>query len=119
MQSSGAADVVDGTRKTSSWRRFLPIVAIVIGAVAALILGREYLSFSALAENYQDLTAWRDQNWVFALGVFMIAYALAVAFSVPGAVWLTLIVGFLFGTLVGSIMVVIAATIGAISPPSL
>ena len=113
MYTDGAADLAENQKKSGTWQRFLPIAVIAVGAIAAFVLGREYLSFTALAENYQDLTAWRDQNFVLAIVVCMAAYILAVAFSVPGAVWLTLVVGFLFGTVLGSIMVVVAATIGA------
>lgn len=93
--------------------RYGPILLIALGAVGALIVGRDYLSFAALADNYDLLTAWRDQNWALAAAIFMLAYVLVVAFSVPGAVWLTLVGGFLFGTLAGSAIVIVAATIGA------
>ncbi len=37
-----------------------------------------------------------------------------VALSLPGAVWLTLIAGFLFGTVAATVYVVVAATVGAL-----
>lgn len=115
MQPGGATGVSAGRQKTSSpWTRYLPIAVIATGAVAALFFARDYLSFDALAANYQHLIDWRDQNWALSIVVFMAAYTLSVAFSVPGAVWLTLIGGFLFGTVLGSVMVVSAATLGAV-----
>ena len=111
MQTGDAT--MDKQNRTGGWTRFLPIAVIAAGAAAAIFFGGDYLSFSALAENYGTLTEWRDQNWALAIITFMAVYILAVAFSVPGAIWLTLIGGFLFGTVLGGTLVVIAATIGA------
>lgn len=113
MYTDGAADLAEDQKKSGGWQRFLPILVIVAGAITAFVLGRDYLSFQGLADNYQALTDWRDQNFLMAMVICMAVYVLAVAFSVPGAVWLTLVVGFLFGTVLGSVMVVVAATIGA------
>ena len=114
MQHGDSASVPAATQDSGGrWKRFLPLVAIGAGAVLALIFGREYLSFAALSENYQHLVAWRDENWIASMIVFMAVYVLAVAFSVPGAIWLTLIGGFLFGAVLGSVLVVISATTGA------
>lgn len=94
-------------------KRYLPIAIIGAGAIAAFVLLRDYLGFEALTQNYQALLDWRTENAVLAVGAFMAAYVISVAFSIPGAVWLSLIGGLLFGTIGGSAMVVIAATIGA------
>lgn len=115
MQPGGATIVSSGSPKpTAVWTRFIPLIVIAIGAAAAIFLGRDYLGFDALAANYQNLTEWRDQNWALSVVAFMAVYTLAVAFSVPGAVWLTLVGGFLFGTLLGSLLVITAATLGAV-----
>lgn len=115
MQPGGATGMTANAPKPAAkWTRFLPLVAIAVGGIAAFTFGRDYLSFSALAEHYQDMVAWRDANWIASVLVFMGVYVAAVAFSVPGAVWLTLIGGFLFGTVLGSVLVVTAATLGAL-----
>ena len=100
--------------KPSGIARFIPIVLIAAGAVAAFVLARDYLSFAALRDNYQELTAWRDQNIFLAVLAFAAIYTVSVAFSVPGAIWLTLIGGFLFGLVLGTVTVVLAATLGAL-----
>jgi len=102
-----------GGKRRGMWRRYAPMALIATGAVLALIFARDYLTFETLERNYEALLAWRDANLVLAGAGFMAAYVLAVAVSLPGAVWLTLIGGFLFGLVGGSIMVVIAATLGA------
>ncbi|MEM9062177.1 MAG: VTT domain-containing protein [Pseudomonadota bacterium] len=101
------------TRK-SAFARYLPITLIAIGAIAAIIVARDYLSFEALAANYENLQRWQSDNQVLSVVVFCAAYILSVAFSVPGAIWLTLLGGFLFGTIAGTAMVVASATAGAL-----
>lgn len=111
---SGNQAEVGSSDRTTGIGRFLPIIVIAIGAVTAIFFLRDYLSFDALAAHYEDLLAWRDANWSASVLLFVLAYALSVAFSVPGAIWLTLLGGFLFGTMLGTALVVTAATAGAI-----
>ena len=99
--------------RRSLLRRYGPIAIIATGALLAFVFGRDYLNFATLERNYEALLAWRDANIVLAGGVYMLAYVASVAFSLPGAIWLTLLGGFLFGLVAGSIMVVTAATAGA------
>ena len=99
--------------KPSGLSRFAPILLIAVGAITALLLARDYLTFDTLLANYQHLAEWRDQHLVLSIVVFALIYTISVAFSVPGAIWLTLIGGFLFGTVLGAIVVVLSATLGA------
>lgn len=105
------------TRKPASGlQRFLPLLVIAagIGAVFALDLDR-YLSFSALAENRQQLQALVAENYALAALVYAAVYAVAVALSVPGALILTLTGGFLFGLVAGTALTVLGASVGAIA----
>ena len=107
---SDAPERMDGA---TGLRRALPLAILLTGAVAAAIFARDYLSFQALAENRETLLAWRDANYLLAAAAFGLVYAAMVAFSVPGAVWLTIGGGFLFGTVAATSYTVVAATIGA------
>jgi len=100
-------------RRRPRFRRFVPILVIAMGAILALIFARDYLSFAYLEAHYERLLAWRDAHYAAAAAIYMLAYVAVVAFSVPGAVWVTLLGGFLFGVVVGAILVVSSATIGA------
>jgi uncharacterized membrane protein YdjX (TVP38/TMEM64 family) len=71
---------------------------------------RDYLSFSALAENREALIAFRDANYIGTVAVFIAVYALIVAFSLPGATIATLTGGFLFATFPGALFNIAAAT---------
>jgi len=95
------------------WVRFAPIALLGLGAATALIFFRDYLSFSVISEHYRTLADWRDAHFTVAVAAFMAVYVAMVAFSVPGAVWPTLIGGFLFGTALGAVLVVTSATVGA------
>ncbi|MEM1345197.1 MAG: VTT domain-containing protein [Pseudomonadota bacterium] len=96
-----------------SLKRFLPIGVLGLGALLGLTLAGDYLSFEAIERNYEGLLAWRDQNLVLAALAFAGLYVVATAFSIPGAIWLTLIGGLLFGLYLGTALVLVGATIGA------
>ncbi|AVO47238.1 TVP38/TMEM64 family protein [Phreatobacter cathodiphilus] len=93
-------------------------VWIALAAVAVLVGLRwsgvaDYLSLETLRAHRGTLTAWVAANGVLAAAAFVAVYTAAVAFSVPGAVFLTLSGGFLFGAALGTALTVTAATIGA------
>ncbi|MFK7943745.1 MAG: TVP38/TMEM64 family protein [Paracoccaceae bacterium] len=115
MQPGRATGVsTNAPRSDANWKRYLPLAVIALGAIAAISFGRDFLTFEALAEHYDTLIAWRDNHWLATVAVFVMLYIFAVAFSVPGATWLTLIGGFLFGTWLGAALVIPAATFGAV-----
>lgn len=95
------------------WRLIL-LVLMLSGVIAyfALDLGR-YLSLDELARHRDALLSWRDRHAGLAVFAFMSTYTLAVAVSVPGAIWFTIVGGFLFGIIPGTAYSVISATIGA------
>jgi len=91
------------------------LVAAAIAAFAALRysgLG-EYLSLDTLKTHRAELVAFVEKNFVLAALAYVGIYTAAVAFSFPGAVFLTLSGGFLFGAVTGTLLTVTAATIGA------
>lgn len=99
--------------KPASWRRFAPLAALLAAGVAAFVLVGDQLSFETLRDNREALIAWRDGNIWLAAATFVAAYAAVVALSIPGAIWMTLLGGFLFGVSLGAPLIVLAATLGA------
>jgi len=97
----------------SPLRRFAPFGLIILATIFVYFKFGDYLSFEALSDNRDSLITWRDSNYVLAAAVFMLVYIAAVSFSLPGGLFLSLGGGFLFGVIPATIMVVIAATIGA------
>ncbi|KAF0170992.1 MAG: Uncharacterized protein FD162_3281 [Rhodobacteraceae bacterium] len=92
----------------------LPILLILVAAVAGAVFLRDQLNFAALAQNRQALLAFRDANLMLASVGFVTAYIIIVALSLPGATIATLTGGFLFGMFPGTLYNVVGATIGAV-----
>jgi uncharacterized membrane protein YdjX (TVP38/TMEM64 family) len=97
-----------------SYRRLVPVLVLVAGLVVFFALGLErYLSFDTLREHRAALRAWVETSGVRAALLFMAIYTTAVAFSLPGATVLSITGGFLFGTVWGTVCIVVSATLGA------
>lgn len=96
------------------WRRFLPLAVIAAGLAVGYAAGlQDYLSLTVLAEQRAALKLFVAEHAVAsALGYFLL-YTLAVAFAFPAASILTIFAGFVFGWLVGGVLTVFAATLGA------
>jgi uncharacterized membrane protein YdjX (TVP38/TMEM64 family) len=91
---------------------------LALAVVAILIMLRatglsDQLSLDTLARHREALAAFVAANLLLAAGAYVLLYVVAVAFSVPGAVFITLAGGFLFGAIMGTALTVIGATIGA------
>ena len=107
--------MTDQPTPSLSLRKLAPLAAIALAAILGFVFLRDYLSFEALAENREALIGWRDANYTLSVLVFMAIYVAVVAFSLPGALIMTLTGGFLFGLFPGVFFIVTAATIGAIA----
>jgi uncharacterized membrane protein YdjX (TVP38/TMEM64 family) len=95
-------------------KRYLPLAAIlVIGATAYLTDLGYYLTFDHLRAHHQIITGFVAERPVVAAAIYLLLYILAVAASVPGAVFMTIIGGYIFGAVIGTTLTVVAATIGA------
>jgi uncharacterized membrane protein YdjX (TVP38/TMEM64 family) len=95
-------------------RRLAPLagLAVILVLFFALRLDR-YVSFAALRDHRAALSQFvQDQSAIAAL-LFMAIYVVAVAASLPGGAVLSVAGGFLFGTVAGTLYVVIGATLGA------
>lgn len=99
--------------KPNSFLRRLPLIAILMVAAVGAFTLRDVLTFDMLRDNRAALLAFRDANYAATVALFMLAYVVFVAFSLPGATLATLTGGFLFATFPGALFNVTAATIGA------
>jgi len=101
-------------RKTSIWIRLWPAYLIASALGAAWYFGLfDLFSLAALRENYEGLRAFVDRNPVLAYGSFIAVYALTTTIMIPGALWVTIAGGLMFGLLGGTIATVTGATLGA------
>jgi uncharacterized membrane protein YdjX (TVP38/TMEM64 family) len=98
------------------WRRLIPVAVLLLGLALFLLLDLErYFSFVMLSRHHATLTAWVAAHTALAALLFVVAYALVVAFSLPIAVIVTPVGGFLFGLWLGALLSVIGATIGSVA----
>ena len=95
-------------------RRFAPILLIGSAVAAAFAFGvGDYLSFEALRDNRELLATFVADNALLAILGFIALYALSTALSLPGGAALSIAGGFLFGSVFGTLWIVIGATLGA------
>jgi len=95
-------------------RRLLPLLVVVLFAIVAyLAIGRGGLSLEALVRHRAAIGAFVADHRPLAVLVYIALYITAVALSLPGATFLTVTGGFLFGVAIGASAAVIGATVGA------
>jgi uncharacterized membrane protein YdjX (TVP38/TMEM64 family) len=87
-------------------------LALVVVAFFAFDGGR-YLSLDVVKANRDALLEFTNAHYIAALAIAFVVYVVTIALSVPGGLVLSLTIGLLFGRWVGTVLVVIAATIGA------
>lgn len=96
------------------WLRRLPFLLILATAVLGAVALRDDLSFETLARHREELLAFRDAHYLWAVLAFLAAYVIIVALSLPGGTVATLTGGFLFGLFPGVLYNVLGAGTGAI-----
>ena len=96
------------------WRRLVPLALLAAAIALAFALGLDdYLSFEALRANRERLLELVQRYGVVAGIGYMAVYAGVVALSLPGATFMTLAGGFMFGAALATLYTVIGATAGA------
>jgi uncharacterized membrane protein YdjX (TVP38/TMEM64 family) len=95
--------------------RRLVAVALIVGlAIAAyLSFGRGLISLQALVGHRAAIDAFVAGHRVLAVLAYVGLYIATVALSLPGATFLTVAGGFLFGVGIGATAAVVGATLGA------
>lgn len=74
----------------------------------------EYFTFESIKSHSGELKAYMDENFVIFTIAFVLFYIFSAALSVPWATLLTMLSGFLYGTIIGTLLVNISATIGSL-----
>ncbi len=92
--------------------------AALLGFVALIGLffafdGDSFISYESLAANEAALKRAVADNPLFTGLIYLAVYVAVVAFSLPGALWLSLAGGLMFGTWAGGLLIVVSATLGA------
>ncbi len=101
---------------SSKLRRLVPVAILLLGLALFLLFDLErFFSFEMLSRHHAELAAWVASHAALAALVFVLLYALVVAFSLPVAVVITPVGGFLFGMWLGGLLSVIGATLGSVA----
>ena len=105
---------VQSAPRRASLKRYLPVALVVLAMAAVFATGaHRQVSLETLVRHRMAIDGFIDAHSVAAVAVYMAVYVVVVALSIPGALFLTISGGILFGTLVGGAATVVAATAGA------
>lgn len=97
-------------------KRLAPVAALAAAIAAVFGLGlHDYLSFDALRQNRELLTAFVAEHALLSVALFIAVYAVSTALSLPGGAILSVTGGFLFGSILGTVHIVLGATMGAVA----
>ncbi len=93
----------------------LLLAALMVALIAAYFLFDlgQYFSLSYLKESREQFAAFYADNTVLTIVIYMMAYIVVTALSLPGAAIMTLAAGAMFGFVAGVIVVSFASSIGA------
>jgi len=93
---------------------YLPFLIIMTISLLAWGMGlHHYFSFDMLRTHHEALETYVKLYPYMAFAIYMGTYIALVGLSIPGATFMTLVGGFLFGQWVGTGLVVVSATLGA------
>ena len=102
------------TKPGSLWLKLWPVYLIVAGLIAAWRFGLfKFLSLDTLRDQQETLQAFVSENYALAIITYIAIYAAATLFMVPGALWITVAGGFMFGLVGGTPATIVGATLGA------
>ena len=101
-----------GNETTKTSKRIFVLGLFVSGLAAFVYFDfGAYLSYAALAENEEFLRRTVAAHHLPAAAAYVGIYILAVALSLPGAIWLTLSGGLLFGVWLGGALAVLGGAL--------
>lgn len=95
-------------------KRLVPLVLLALIVVLFLLFDlQRYISLEALRDHREQLQLLVANHYLIAALLYIAAYIVTVALSLPVGAVMTVSGGFLFGTLAGGLYTVVGATLGA------
>jgi uncharacterized membrane protein YdjX (TVP38/TMEM64 family) len=105
----------ENSNPAPGFHRLIPIGLIAVALIGIVASGgHEYFTYETLSEHREEILNWCDMNMFLAVVLFITTYTAVTALSIPGAIWITLAGGFIFGFTPAVIYVLFSATGGAI-----
>jgi uncharacterized membrane protein YdjX (TVP38/TMEM64 family) len=92
------------------------LVLVFISLTASFFIfgGADYFTLAGFQLYKAAMLDFVGHHFVLSVFIAMTVYVAAVALSLPGAAFLSLLMGFIFGRWLGWLLLVVAATIGAV-----
>lgn len=93
----------------------LLILALFVGGIVLFFAlgGQKYLNLETLKANRDALIHYTQQHYLSAVVIGFLIYTISTALSLPGGLILSLAMGLVFGKWAGTLLIVLAATLGA------
>ena len=114
VQTAEAAAQSAPPPRRLSWWLLLPVVILAAGLAAFIIFDlASYFSYGTLRDHRDTVSGIVEDNYLLAALGFILVYVVVVAFSLPVAIYMSVIGGFLFGSVYGTVWIVIGASVGA------
>ena len=88
------------------------LLAAVLGSYFVFDLER-FVSLAFVQSQLGVLQDFREENFALSAAIYFLVYVVMAAFSIPGALIMTLLAGALFGLLWGTVIVSFASSVGA------
>lgn len=96
------------------WKKAVLLFVIVSLVLAFVLLGgQDYLTLETIQANKVFLLDFVEQHQAVSIVLAMSIYIFVVSLSLPGASFMSLAVGFLFGRWLGWFILLVSATVGA------
>ena len=109
-----SASTPSGRRWQGVAWRLLPLAVVALFAfVAFWVAGERGISLESLVRHRAIIDDFVNQHRVMSVVAFVVIYIVTVSVSLPGATFLTVTGGFLFGLATGAVAAEIGATVGA------
>lgn len=104
------------TTKPSVTLKKTLIASVFVSGLGAFFLfgGEQWLSLESLKENRELLLDYAAEHYGLVFLLWSVFYCAATAFSLPGGAVLSLATGLVFGRWVGTGLIILAATAGAL-----
>jgi uncharacterized membrane protein YdjX (TVP38/TMEM64 family) len=115
LQNAASAAADCGAPPNRAWSRWLVAVGFVaaIGLFYAFGLHR-YFDWQAVRDNLQSWNDFKQSHILAAIAVYFAVYVVVTALSLPVASSVSLVGGALFGRWLGTVVVNLASTLGAV-----
>ena len=103
------------TPKKRLWARGIALLLLATAFLTSLFFSPiEWLNMETFRIHQSELTAWITTHSILAALAYVLLYTLLVLLLIPGPFFATLLGGFLFGAVAGTLLTALGATIGAI-----